>query len=144
MRFRFGIAGGAGILSTSGVSLTYGGMDMRFGAQINDLIAVYAQPQMGYYSAKGIVVGGGLLGASVVADVTLLDHFFVGGGVGYAILNNPSGAELHLRAGGYPISVRSKEKIRRKGLMLGADLRLHFVQGLTFVAPTFNIGYEAF
>lgn len=40
---------------------------------------------------------------------------------------------------------RSKEKIRRKGLMLGADLRVTFLSAIApVVHPTFHIGYEAF
>lgn len=144
VRFRFGIAGGGGFMTGLSSTLVYGGGDLKLGAQINDMLAVYAVPQLGYYTTDGVVVGGGLVGASAVVDVTLIDRFFVGAGVGYAILNNLSGPELHLRAGGYPIMVRSDEKIRRKGLMLGVDFRVHFLDGATIVAPTFNIGYEAF
>jgi hypothetical protein len=146
-RFRFGIAGGAGPMSGGGLSLTYYGMDLRFGAQLNDAIGIYAQPQLGYYKLNGadaLFGSGGLIGASVLADYTLFDRLFLGAGVGYAILNNPSGMELHFRAGGYPMMGRSKEKVRRKAMMLGADLRMHFVEGVTFIAPTFNLGYEAF
>lgn len=153
MRFRFGVSGGPGIFSAkpkgggTGASFTYGGLDLRFGAQINDLVGVYAQPVLGYYSTSdiGILAVGGLLGASVIADVTLIDHFFVGAGVGHHIYNNPGGPSLVLRAGGYPLMGRSKEKIRRKGLMLGADLRVTFLDAIApVVHPTFNIGYEAF
>lgn len=152
-RFRFGISGGPGMFSAkpkgggTGASFTYGGLDLRFGAQLNDLIGVYAQPVMGYYSAKdvGFLAAGGLLGASVIADVTLIDHFFVGGGFGYHIYNNPGGPSLVLRGGAYPLMGRSKEKIRRKGLMLGADLRVTFLDSIApVVHPTFNLGYEAF
>ncbi len=146
-RFRFGVAGGAGKLSADPFDMTYYGVDLRFGWQVNDAIGVYAQPQLGYYKLDGadaLFGSGGLMGASVVADYTLMDRFFFGGGLGFAILNNPSGAELHLRAGGYPLMGRSDDHPRRKGLMLGVDFRLHFVEGYTFVAPTLNIGYDAF
>jgi hypothetical protein len=146
-RFRFGVAGGAGLLSGADLSLWYGGVDLRFGYQVNDMIGIYAQPQLGVYGGDagyGAIGTGGLIGTSAVVDFTFADQFFVGGGLGYAILNNPSGMELHLRAGGYPLYSDSSEKARRKGLMLGADLRLHFVEGYTFVAPTVNIGYEAY
>lgn len=153
VRFRFGVSGGPGVFSAkpkgggSGASFTYGGLDLRFGAQINDFLGVYAQPVLGYYSTSdvGILAVGGLLGASVIADVTLLDHIFIGGGVGHHIYNNPGGPSLVLRAGGYPLMGRGKEKIRRKGLMLGADLRVTFLSAIApVVHPTFNIGYEAF
>lgn len=146
VRFRFGISGGAGPMIADGIGFTYGGADARFGAQINDLIGVYVQPQLGIYAggSGGFSGVGGLVGASVGADFTFIDRLFVGGGVGYAILNNPSGAELHFRLGGYPLMSKSSVKPRRKALMLGVDFRLHFVDGYTFVAPTFGIGYEAF
>lgn len=146
-RFRFGVAVGAGPLTTDGLDMTYYGLDLRFGWQLDDALAVYAQPQLGYYQLDGasaLFGSGGLLGTSVLVDYTLLDRFFVGGGVGYAILNNPSGTEVHLRVGGYPIVSRSDAKVRRRGLMLGLDFRMHFVEDYTFMAPTFNIGYDAF
>lgn len=146
-RFRFGIAGGAGPLSADNLDMTYYGMDLRLGWQINDELGVYVQPQLGYYKLDGadaLFGSGGLLGASIVADYTLFDMLFVGAGVGEAVLNNPSGMELHFRAGGYPLMGRNEKSGRRKGLMLGIDFRLHFVEDYTFVAPTFNIGYESF
>jgi hypothetical protein len=146
-RFRFGVALGAGPLFTDGIDMTYYGVDLRFGWQLNDALAVYAQPQLGYYKLDGasaLFGSGGLIGASVVADYTLFDRAFVGAGVGYGILNSPSGAEVHLRAGGYPLMWRSDSKIRRRAIMLGVDFRMHFVEGYTFIAPTFNVGYDAF
>lgn len=141
-RFRFGVSGGVGPVLGEGFDFFYGGVDLRFGAQINDLLGIYAQPQLGFYS--GALGVGGLVGASAVADFTFIDRIFVGAGVGYAVLNNPSGLELHMRVGGYPLMSRSTEKARRKGLMVGADLRLHFIENITVFAPTFSIGYEAF
>ncbi len=152
-RFRFGVAGGVGFFTaasevgTAKVSCTYYGLDLRFGAQINDLFGVYAQPTLGYYTANegGALAAGGLLGVAVVADATIADRFFVGAGVGYTIYNNPSGVTPLLRIGAYPLMSRSDTKARRKGLMLGADLRFTSLEGLkTIVMPTFNIGYEAF
>lgn len=153
LRFRFGVAGGAGPLMLSDkagtkVTAVYGGVDTRFGVQINDLVAVYAQPQLGFYNFKqyGPLAGtGGLLGISVLGEVTLIDRIFVGAGAGYGILNSPNGPELHFRLGGYPLMGQSSKKVRRKGLMVGADFRVHFVRGgITGIAPTFNLGYEAF
>jgi hypothetical protein len=152
-RFRFGVAGGFGFFTAASevgnaeVSCKYYGADLRLGAQINDMFGIYAQPTLGYYTADtgGTLAAGGLLGAAVVADVTLIDRFFVGGGLGYTIYNNPSGLTPMLRVGGYPLMSRSDEKARRKGLMLGMDLRFTSLEGLkTIVHPTFNIGYEAF
>lgn len=152
-RFRFGVAGGIGFFSAASevgpakVSCTYYGADLRFGAQINNLIGVYAQPTLGYYSANGSggLAAGGLLGLAVVADATLIDRLFVGAGLGYTVYNSPAGITPILRIGGYPLMSRSDEKARRKGLMVGADLRFTSLEGLkTIVMPTFNLGYEAF
>lgn len=150
-RFRFGVAGGAGFFTAateSGdakASFTYFGTDLRFGVQVNDLIGVYAQPTLGYYTGSGALAAGGLLGLAVAADVTFLDRFFVGAGVGYTVYNSPGGISPLLRLGGYPLMSRSDQKARRKGLMLGVDLRLTGLDGLkTIVMPTFNVGYEAF
>lgn len=153
LRFRFGVAGGIGFFTAATengaqeVSCTYYGADLRLGAQINDLVGVYAQPTLGYYSVDGSggLAAGGLLGLAAVADVTLIDRFFVGAGLGYTVYNNPAGLTPMLRIGGYPLMGRSEQKARRKGLMLGMDLRFTSLEGLkTIVMPTFNLGYEAF
>ena len=153
LRFRFGVAAGIGFFTaadeagTAEISCTYYGADLRLGAQINDLIGVYAQPVLGYYSADvgGVLAAGGLLGMSVVADATIIDRFFAGAGLGYTVYNNPAGLSPILRIGGYPLMSRSEQKARRKGLMLGMDLRFTSLEGIkTIVMPTFNLGYEAF
>jgi len=153
LRFRFGVAAGIGFFTAASevgdaeVSCTYYGADLRLGAQINDLIGVYAQPTLGYYSVDdaGGLAAGGLLGVAVVADATIIDRFFVGAGLGYTVYNNPAGVTPILRIGGYPLMGRSEQKARRKGLMLGVDLRFTSLEGLkTIVMPTFNLGYEAF
>ena len=153
VRFRFGVGGGIGFFSaanevgTDKVSCTYYGADLRLGAQVNNLIGVYAQPTLGYYSVNGSggLGAGGLVGFSVVADATFIDRLFVGAGLGYTVYNNPGGITPILRVGGYPLMSRSEQKARRKGLMVGADLRFTSLDGLkTIVMPTFNVGYEAF
>ena len=153
LRFRFGVAAGIGFFTaasevgTAELSFTYYGSDLRLGAQINDLIGVYAQPTLGYYSADGSggLAPGGLLGIAVVADVTIIDRFFAGAGLGYTVYNSPSGVTPILRIGGYPLMGRSEQKARRKGLMLGVDLRFTSLDGFkTIFMPTFNLGYEAF
>ena len=152
-RFRFGVAGGIGFFTaasevgSSKVSCTYYGTDLRFGYQINNMVAVYGQPTLGYYSANGSggLAAGGLLGLAAVADVTLIDQLFVGAGLGYTVYNSPAGITPILRVGGYPLMGRSDQKARRKGLMVGADLRFTSLEGLKMIVmPTFNVGYEAF
>ena len=153
VRFRFGVDGGVGFFKVADqggstkVSCTYFGVDLRFGAQINDLIGVYAQPALGYYttSVDGFIAAGGLIGFAAGADFTFIDRLFVGAGLGYTVYNSTGGITPMLRFGGYPLMVRSQEKARRKGLMLGIDLRFTPLTGLkTVVMPTFNVGYEAF
>lgn len=152
-RFRFGVGAGIGFFSAANevgsgkVNCTYYGTDLRFGAQVNNLIGIYAQPTLGYYSVNGSggLGAGGLMGFSVVADATFIDRLFVGAGLGYTVYNSPGGITPILRVGGYPLMSRSDVKARRKGLMVGADLRFTSLEGLkTIVMPTFNIGYEAF
>jgi len=152
VRFRFGVDGGIGFFTVSSgsqsLSAMYYGVDLRFGAQINHLVGVYAQPVLGYYSADAgnLLASGGLVGTTVGADFTFIDRLFVGAGVGYTVYNSPGGFTPILRLGGYPLMSKSDVKARRKGLMVGADLRFTFLgEGLnTIVMPTFNIGYEAF
>jgi hypothetical protein len=152
-RFRFGASGGLGFFTVKSEAgnqeapFTYYGADLRFGYQLDDLIGVYAQPTLGYYTAdevEGLLAVGGLLGVAVAADFTFLDRFFVGGGLGYTIYNNPSGLSALLRVGAYPLMGRGNGA-RRHGLMLGIDLHLTNVDGFqTIVMPTLNVGYEAF
>jgi len=153
VRFRFGVSGGPGLFTaktevgSQKASFTYGGIDLRFGAQINDLLGVYGQPTLGYYSSgdADVLAIGGLLGLAVLADVTLVDRVFVGAGVGYTVYNNPAGVSPILRVGAYPLMGESAKTVRRRGLMVGVDLRVTKVEAIkTIVMPTLNVGYEAF
>src|SRR6188768_900888 len=138
VRFRFGVGGGIGFFSAANevgegkVSCTYYGTDLRLGAQINNRFGVYAQPTLGYYSVNGSggLGAGGLVGVAVIADATIIDRFFVGAGLGYTVYNNPAGVTPILRVGGYPLMSKSDEKARRKGLMVGVDLRFTNPDGL--------------
>ncbi len=153
-RFRGGISAGGGLMfftaasSFGNASATFGigGLDGRLGVQINDLIGVYVQPQVGVYGASAGV--GGLAGGAALIDFTFIDRLFVGVGGGGVILNSPGAGEVILRVGGYPAMGFGADKVRRKGLMLGIDMRIFIAPsgGATLVAPspTFNIGYEAF
>jgi hypothetical protein len=61
------------------------------------LLAIYAQPHLSFGSISadggGAKVSGftGTIIGTILGELTLLDRFFVGAGVGYGILNNPSG-----------------------------------------------------
>lgn len=154
VRFRGGVSAGGGAMifttaalgSTGSVALGTGGMDFRLGAQINNLIGVYAQPHFGIYGGSPGV--GGFAGGVAAIDFTFLDRIFVGVGGGGVLLQSIGAGEAMLRVGGYPAMGRGADGVRRKGLMLGLDLRIFIAPagGTTLVAPspTFNIGYEAF
>lgn len=147
-RFRFGVSAGGGGWFADQFSAGLGGVDVRLGVQINDLIGVYAQPHLSFGVASVQKISGatGMFAADVLVDVTLADRFFIAAGGGFGILNNPVGGGPMFRLGAYPLM--GKGDARRKGLMIGADLRLVFLsnagQGLTVVNPFFSIGYEAF
>jgi hypothetical protein len=148
VRFRGGVSGGVGAEFVSSATAIMGGVDGRMGVQINDMIGVYAQPHLSFGSF-GSGVGGfaaltGTFTGTAVVDFTFLDQIFVGGGAGFGVFNNPTGPVVHLRAGGYPLMGHGENGIRRKGLMLGVDLRLGFITGATVVYPMGSIGYEAF
>ena len=153
VRFRGGVAAGGGALVVAGYAIGLGGIDGRFGVQITDLLGVYVQPQLALgagsvevFGASGTIFGGSLGGTALV-DFTFIDQIFVGVGGGGGLVqvgSTHAGGTLHFRAGGYPIMGFGEDDIRRKGLMLGADFRLHFAAGETFISPMAYIGYEAF
>ena len=140
-------------VSASGTKLTatMGGIDAHFGTQISDTIGVYVplHLSLGVFPSLGTVAGipAGLTGtfaATVVVDATFADVFFVGGGAGLGILNNPIGPAVHLRTGGYPLSGRAEGTNRRKGLAIALDLRLIFAKGITGTYPALSVGYASF
>jgi hypothetical protein len=151
VRFRGGISGGGGAevvldCCTAGM----GGIDGRLGVQVMDLLGIYAQLH-GSLGSFGEIAGSALFGltgtasATVLADFTFIDQIFVGAGAGYGVLNNPHGPVVHIRAGGYPYMDFGEDGVRRKGLMLGVDLRVFITTGdLIAVYPMAQIGYEAF
>jgi hypothetical protein len=153
-RFRFGINGTVGLESVSGdgasLSGAMYGLDLRLGWQINNLLAVYAQPHLSFGSLSTDTGGGELSGATgtfigtVMAEATFVDRLFVGAGLGYGVLNNPSGLAIDIRAGGYPLMDKADDRPRRKGLMLAMDFRSVFIDGGTGVLVMGQLGYEAF
>jgi hypothetical protein len=153
-RFRGGVSVGGGGLFVSSFSGGMGGVDARLGVQVNNLVGVYAQP---YFSIGGVslddgsFVGNFYAGSIVMVDFTFIDRIFVGVGGGGGLNGGIGGGgyvvgegQLHLRVGGYPVLTRGDNGIRRKGLMLGADLTVHFAGGSPAIQPMASIGYEAF
>ncbi len=149
-RFRFGINGAGGLEHVQSVSGPMFGLDLRLGWQLNDLFAIYAQPHFSFGSLGTSVGGVGISGATgtfvgtVLGEVTLADRFFGGLGIGYGILNNPSGFAFEARVGAYPLMSRSADGTRRKGLMVGVDLKTVFISGATGLLVLGCVGYEAF
>jgi hypothetical protein len=146
VRFRGGVALTGGGLFVDGYALGLGGIDGRIGVQINNLIGVYAQPYLTF--GGGQVAGAtgvtGTVGSDVIVDFTFLDQIFVGAGAGAGIIGSLVAEQAHLRVGGYPVVARGLNGIRRKGLMIGADLSVHFTSGAVIMQPMVSIGYEAF
>jgi len=153
-RFRFGIDATVGLesVSASGTSISGAmyGFDLRLGWQFNDLFALYAQPHLSFgslSSGKQVSSVSGFTGTflgTIMGEVTFLDRFFAGAGVGYGVFNNPSGLALDFKAGGYPLMGRGTNGIRRKGLMLGLDFRTAFLDGATGLLVMGCVGYESF
>lgn len=142
IRFRSGISVGGGREMVSGSGFNMGGVDGRLGMQISDLLGIYVQPHLSFGS--GGAGSTGTFAGTVLADLTLRERFFAAGGFGYGVLNNPSGAVVHFRAGGYPLMSVSQDGVRRKGLMVGVDSRTFFVSGATVEYVLVSIGYEKY
>jgi hypothetical protein len=150
VRFRGGVAAGAGGLFISGYGLGLGGVEGRLGVQINNMIGVYAEPYLSFGGGKvqGATGITGTVGSVVGADFTFIDQIFAGVGAGGGIIGSLPAGQVQLRVGGYPVLARGDNGIRRKGLMIGADLSIHFgsLAGTSYklLQPMVMIGYEAF
>lgn len=146
VRFRGGVSLAAGTMFLSSYSGFLAGVDGRLGVQINDMIGVYAVPHLtlGPISVGSLSTFIGVFSTTAVVDVTLIDQIYVGAGGGFGVVNNPTGPALHFRAGGYPLMGYGENGIRRKGLMVGADMRMYLLSGITVMELTGGVGYEAF
>jgi hypothetical protein len=153
-RFRFGIDGTLGLESVSSggasVSGLMYGLDLRFGWQFSHLLAIYAQPHLSFGSlgtgngSTGVSGFTGTFVGTIMGELTFMDRFFAGAGLGYGVFNNPSGFALDFKAGGYPLMGRGDNGIRRKGLMVGLDFRPVFLSGATGILVMGCVGYESF
>jgi hypothetical protein len=148
VRFRGGVSAGLGGLFSSVITGFQAGFDGRIGVQVNDLLGFYVQPHLVFGPASAgsgaptTVIG--VLSATGMVDLTLFDSFFLGAGGGFGVVNNPYGPVVQLRAGGYPLVGEGESGGRRKGLMLGVDVRIYILDGVNVVEATGGIGYEAF
>jgi hypothetical protein len=168
-RFRGGVGleGGA-LIAPRTLTLALTGVQGQLGAQINDLIGVYAVPAFDILFGA---VGGVNFSGAVIADFTFMDRFTVGAGPDFdffagvgASKNGVSatagglyGARVHLAA--YPVIARGFDPVRRKAFEIGLDVRMLFggvgsakssttgtsAAASSFViSPMLTIGYQAF
>lgn len=151
-RFRGGISIGAGGLFVSNFGVGLGVIDGRLGVQLNNLLAIYAQP---HFSVGGGTVNGvgsaitGEAGATLMVDFTFFDRMFIGVGGGGGVIGSLGLGEVQVRLGGYPLMRLLPDRVRRRGLMLGVDTRIYFVElgpaGTgTVVSVAGSVGFEAF
>jgi hypothetical protein len=153
VRFRGGIAAAGGAEFASGFLVGMGGIEGRLGVQISNLIGIYVQPSLSFGAGEvngggGRTVFTGTFGVSALVDFTIEDYFFFGVGGGFGILNNPVGAEIHVRLGAYPVFWRGDDGYSRGGLMVGVDARTFLLFAGSQVLPVgqimASIGYEVF
>jgi hypothetical protein len=161
-RFRWGISGFGGKYFVAGTGGGIGGIDVRLGAQINNMIGVYGQPILMIGAGVSSSATGGsasalaLVGASGMVDFTFSDLVFVGvgpelltGGAGYSSAGTggaSAGAEsgtffsVAARAG---LALGSMKPTRRKAFTIGLDLHAIFTSDVT-VVPLLALGYDSF
>ena len=131
---------------SAGLSGQLYGVDWRIGAQLNAALGIYVHSHISLGTAKIGATSGmtGNLATAVVGEYTLPVRLFVGGGVGYGVLNNPSGPLAEVRAGWYPFKKTSEGKARR--LNLAVDARFYFagpaIGTVTHIA--LSLGYDRF
>jgi hypothetical protein len=124
------------------------GIDWRIGAQVNKSLGVYLDSHLSFGSVKVNEVKGstGNFAAAAIGEYTLPMRLFFGGGVGYGILNNPSGPLVAVRAGYYPFESSPSGKSRRLNIAL--DMRLYFVEegpeSVTMKHIALTLGYDRF
>jgi hypothetical protein len=149
-RFRGGISLDGGGIFVSGYGLGLVGLSGRLGVQINDLIGVYGMPyfSLGGGSVNGLNAFTGTGGGDAVVDFTFADRFFVGAGGGYGIVGSAGGPEALFRGGFYPLLGRRLHRPGRRGLMIGVNVRPHFLSSAgtsaTVLEAMGTIGFEAF
>jgi hypothetical protein len=160
-RFRWGISVGGGPL-VGGYEGGAGGIDARFGMQIDSLLGVYGQPIVllgagASVDAEGASASGlAMAGVGVLGDITLIDLIYlaigpellygeVGQGkasVGSASAKAASGAFFSIasRAG---IALGSVRPNRRSAFIIGLDMHVVFTDDVA-VMPMVFLGYESF
>lgn len=143
------------------VSGGVGGLDLRFGAQINNMLGVYGQPVLllgagASSSASGVdATAFAMYGVGVLGDITLADFIYLAAGpeLARAALAEAktstgtarafSGAYLSIatRAG---LALGSVRPNKRKAFIIGLDMRVMFTPGDPLLTPCLALGYESF
>jgi len=122
------------------------GVDWRIGAQVSDALGVYLHSHLSLGSIRTDNVSGytGNFATALTGEYTLPMRLFVGAGVGYGVLNNPSGPLVGVRVGYYPFAHTGPGKARRLNVAL--DTRLYFVsaggESITMKHIAVSIGYD--
>ncbi len=161
-RFRWGISGAGGPL-IGGVRGGAGTLTLRLGAQILEMLGVYAQPILlaGAGAAadndSAAVQGLALYGVGVLAEVDLINLIFIGlgpeimwGGIAEASSSATSSSAsgsvgpffaLAARIG---VALGSKTPKRRSCFTIGIDMQLVIHNGNATFMPMLALGYDRF
>lgn len=163
-RFRWGISGYGGPLM-GGLSGGSGGVDARFGAQITNMLGVYAQPVLLLGAGADASVNGAslsgiaLYGSGVLGEVTLADLVYIGvgpellfGAMGSASASTSTASAKASGSTGPYLSVAARAGFafgsmrpnRRKAFTIGLDMRTVFNPGDPVIVPCLALGYDAF
>jgi hypothetical protein len=170
MRFRWGISGFGGKYFVNGTGGGIGGIDARFGGQVNRMIGFYGQPILMIGAGASVSSNGtnaatsvsavALYGVGALIDFTFADLVFVA--VGPELLrgaaaqaaNDTSAAGTSSSASGeagtfFGVNTRvglalgSMKPNKRKAFTIGLDLHTIFTSKVT-VAPVLALGFDAF
>lgn len=165
-RFRWGITGGVGPMYGGYTGVGFG-VDARFGMQLDQMLAVYAQPSAFVFVGAAAdddsaeATAGAVYGLGVLGDVTLGDLFFLAAGpellsgaIGSTSTTvnmdgttaSASGAEglffsVAARTG---FVFGSKRPDRRSGFSVGLDMHAVFANGEVAMPVMIFLGYERF
>ncbi len=165
MHFRWGFSAFGGPL-VGGLSGGGGGIDTRFGVQLDKTFGIYGQPilmvaagastETSPTGAKASASAAALYGLGVLGEAALGDFFYVGlgpellnGALGSASVSGGSSASASAATGPF-FSVASRLGLalgstgkRRRAFTVGLDMHLVFAAG-TVLLPGIALGYESF